>query len=75
MDCHNVSKKVNLLIDGEISGKEKEILLQHLELCRECYEIVEAREKLKIIIRERLQRKTIYEGLQKRVLDYVESNA
>lgn len=52
IDCHDVAQRLQLLLDNELSGEEKQAVLAHLEKCPPCHEVYRSEAGLKQRIKE-----------------------
>ena len=52
IDCTEATKRFNDFMDNYIKGKAREELLQHLEICRHCFERIEFEQLLRSKIRD-----------------------
>ena len=62
-DCSEYKELIQLVIDGEASGREESYLRKHLNMCLKCLDSYEIDKELKEILKLKLQQKEVPIGL------------
>lgn len=55
MDCKETLKNLSLLLDGEMLDNDRHEILDHLAHCWHCSELKDSEEKLKALIKQKLE--------------------
>jgi anti-sigma factor RsiW len=67
MKCNELRELITAMVDNEISGKEGELLSQHLRECKNCREILEAEKELKSRLSRIFKEKKVAEELKEEI--------
>ena len=62
-DCSEYKELIQLVIDDEATDKEEAYLRDHLKICLKCLDQYQINEELKKIIRLKLEKKAVPDGL------------
>ncbi len=62
-DCKEFMRKVELLVDKELTAEEEKRLLQDIDKCAHCFDELNLQEEYKKFIMERLERKCCHKEI------------
>ena len=62
-DCKEIKRKVELLVDKELSEQEEKRLLDEIRQCPKCLDVVDIHEKYKKFIIDKLQKRCCHQEI------------
>ncbi|MCH7775894.1 MAG: mycothiol system anti-sigma-R factor [Gemmatimonadetes bacterium] len=68
VDCKEAAKRLNELIDGELTPEVEETIEHHLKDCARCMAVFEFEEAFCRFVKIKAKRQTAPEGLKERIL-------
>ncbi|MCS7029436.1 MAG: zf-HC2 domain-containing protein [Bacteroidia bacterium] len=71
IDCDEVIRKLNMILDGEIAKEEETKLLHHIDDCQNCLEQYHIEKSFKELLKSKLQNMSVSMSLIQSIKDRI----
>jgi anti-sigma factor (TIGR02949 family) len=74
-DCTKVVSLLDQIVDGEATEAERIYFFTHVETCKPCFEAHQKHQRLKAVLKENIQRKTVPANLLSSIKNVIKATA
>ncbi|MCS7077522.1 MAG: zf-HC2 domain-containing protein [Bacteroidia bacterium] len=75
VDCDEVIRKLNMILDGEIAKEEETKLLHHIDDCNNCLEQYHIEKSFKELLKSKLQNLSVSVSLIQSIKDKIKGKS
>lgn len=75
VDCDEVIRKLNMILDGEVAKEEESKLLHHIDDCNNCLEQYHIEKSFKELLKSKLQNLNVSTSLIQSIKDRIKGKS